>query len=191
MSLRHSLPIYIIVDIETDGPIPGLHSILSIGAVAITKEKIIGEFYATLLPLTNATTDPRTMEWWVTEPAAWKEATANQEDPKKVIEQFYAWIISITKNPIFVSQPTAFDYPFINWYLYNFVDKNPFTDSTEGAQTLDLKSYLAGALRKDSKNLMNNLPKELIENTPTHSHNALDDAMGYALILQKTLQNYD
>ena len=61
-SLKSTL--YLSVDIEADGPIPGPYSMLSIGAVAITIDgKIVGTFSANLAPLPQASQHPETMQF--------------------------------------------------------------------------------------------------------------------------------
>ncbi len=55
--------IYVVVDIEADGPVAGLYSMLSIGAVATTKDEETSSFYRTILPLEGAAQEPSTMEW--------------------------------------------------------------------------------------------------------------------------------
>ena len=62
---------YISVDIEADGPVPGLHSMLSLGAAAYNAwGQCVGKFSANLETLPDATTDERTMAWWATQPEA-------------------------------------------------------------------------------------------------------------------------
>lgn len=80
--------IYIVVDIEINGMVAGEHSILSIGAVASTKDTEVDSFYKKLLPLEDLTTDPETMAWWKTQPEAWQEATTDAEPAADVIAAF-------------------------------------------------------------------------------------------------------
>ena len=48
---------YVVCDIEADGPIPGPHSMISLGAVAVNREDgELGEFEINFLPLENAKT---------------------------------------------------------------------------------------------------------------------------------------
>ena len=57
--------IYISTDIEADGPIPGLYSMLSLGAAAFKPDGAIeDEFSENLTCLPDATEDPDTMDWW-------------------------------------------------------------------------------------------------------------------------------
>jgi hypothetical protein len=56
--------VYVSTDVETDGPIPGPHSILSIGSAAYLPDKtLVSTFSANLELLPGASGDPRTMEW--------------------------------------------------------------------------------------------------------------------------------
>ena len=66
--------IYVSTDIEADGPIPGPHSMLSVGSAAFLPDKtIVSRFSANLEALPGATEDARTMEWWKGFPQAWEE----------------------------------------------------------------------------------------------------------------------
>ena len=66
---------YIGVDVEVDGPVPGLHSMLSLGASAYNAwGQRVGKFLANLETLPDATTDVLTMAWWKAQPEAWKRA---------------------------------------------------------------------------------------------------------------------
>lgn len=180
--------IYIVVDIETDGPVAGLYSMLSIGAVAVTKDGELGSFYKKLLPLEDATQDPRTMAWWDTQPVAWREVTSNAEPADKVVNAFIEWVNGFNKQPVFVAHPVAFDYAAVSWYLWKFAKCNPFTNELGAPAGLDLQSYIAG---KYGFNLDNssrrNLPMWMKSGMPEHSHNALDDARGFGVILRNIL----
>ena len=37
---------YVSIDIEADGPVPGLHSMLSLGAAAFTSEGVLGDTFS-------------------------------------------------------------------------------------------------------------------------------------------------
>ncbi len=58
-SLTLMAEIYISTDVETDGPAPGLNSMLSFGSAAYLADKtLIGTFSANLEALPGATSDP-------------------------------------------------------------------------------------------------------------------------------------
>lgn len=59
--------IYVSTDIESDGPIPGPHPMLSFGSAAFRADKsLVSTFRAILHLLPDAKGDPKTMEWWKT-----------------------------------------------------------------------------------------------------------------------------
>ena len=59
--------IYVSTDIETDGPVAGKHSMLSIGSAAYLADKeLLGTFSANLETLPASAPDPRTAAWWAT-----------------------------------------------------------------------------------------------------------------------------
>jgi hypothetical protein len=110
--------IYVSTDIETDGPVAGKHSLLSIGSAAYTAEKEM-----------------------------LREAGLRR-------------------------YPTAFDFPFVYWYLMEFVGENPF-----GYSAIDIKTYSIALLRKPYRMCgRQSMPAEWLDAVP-HTHVALDDAV--------------
>ena len=85
---------YISVDVETDGPVPGMHSMLSIGAAAYNAwGQRVGKFSANLETLPDAITDDRTMAWWESQGDAWTRARERTKDPKTVMEDFHLFAL--------------------------------------------------------------------------------------------------
>src|SRR6185436_7536522 len=110
--------IYVSTDVESDGPIPGPHSMLSFGSAAYAPDKtLIGTFSANLTLLEGAAGDPKTMEWWGTQPEAWAACRANTEDPAVVMPRYVAWVKGLPGRPVFVAYPAGFDFLFVYWYL--------------------------------------------------------------------------
>jgi hypothetical protein len=74
--------IYVSTDIEADGPIPGPHSMLSFGSAAFTAEKtLVGKFTCNLETLPDAQPDPRTAEWWRSQPEVWAACRSDLRPP--------------------------------------------------------------------------------------------------------------
>lgn len=181
--------IYIIVDLELNGMTPSEHSILSIGAVATTEDQEEGSFYKKLLPLEDLSADPETMDWWKTQPEAWQEVNTNAEPAAQVIEAFRAWVASFGKSPVFVASPLILDYPFMKWYLHRFGGEQLFEDFEPVQRTLDLASLAAGRLNIPlARARRMQLPQEITQGMPEHSHKAIDDARGYGVILRNVLK---
>jgi len=165
--------IYISCDVEADGKIPGLSSMLSFGAAAYSLPKtLVSTFSANLELLPGATPDPETMAWWQTQPEAWNACRANLEDSKVAMTRFVDWIGRLPGLPVFVGYPAAYDFMWIYWYLIRFVGRSPFSFSA-----LDMKTLAMALLKKPYRqSTKKNMPKTWFDDLP-HTHNALDDAI--------------
>jgi hypothetical protein len=119
--------IYVVTDCEFDGPVPGEHSMLSFGSVALSETgETLGEFEAVLASLDGAKTDPGTMAFWKKHPEAWQAATENAQPPAHVIDRFTHWIRSFQAEPIFTAHPVALDGPWFDYYLKRFTGRSLF-----------------------------------------------------------------
>lgn len=165
--------IYFSTDVETDGPIPGPHSMLSFASAAYTAEKqLIGTFSANLETLEGATADPKTAAWWATQPKAWAACRSDQEAPAVAMKRYAAWVKSLSARPVFVAYPAGFDFMFVYWYLVRFAGMSPFRHSA-----LDIRSFAAAVLKKDyAESAKQHMPTRWFDDLP-HTHVALDDAI--------------
>ena len=183
--------IYVVVDIENNGPTPGLYSMLAIGATATTKDNETATFYRTILPIEGAAEHPDTMSWWKTQPEAWEEVTKDAESAEIVMNDFCKWLNELNAEPVFVAHPIAVDYTFVSWYLYKFVGTNPFANNkADILLTLDLRSFVSGKFNRTLNNSRRSqLPESLTKGMPEHTHNAMEDSQGYAVILRNILKS--
>jgi 3'-5' exoribonuclease Rv2179c-like domain len=170
--------IFVSVDIETDGPCPGLNSMLALGAVAYDgQENQLGTWYSTLAPLMDCARDPGTMEWWATQPEAWAEVSGSRNRARDMIPDFGYWCEALRGTPVAVSWPAVFDFAYVNYYLHRFTSQNPL-----GYAALDIRSYasgIAGCTRYSQ--LSEQQVHELagpVDTTDLRPHFALDDAIG-------------
>lgn len=165
--------IYVSTDVETDGPIPGPHSLLSFGSAAYQPDKtLIGTFNANLETLPGASPDPKTMAWWQSQPAAWEAARANLQAPEAAMKNYLDWLKNLPGKPVFVAYPAGFDFMFIYWYLIRFAGESPFSHSA-----LDIKTYAMAILKKPYRqSVKRNMPRDWFDPIP-HTHLALDDAI--------------
>ena len=165
--------IYISTDVETDGPIPGPNSMLSMGSAAYTPDKrLVSTFSANLELLEGAAPDPKTAAWWATQPEAWAACRKDPEAPAAAMARYVAWIATLPGKPVFVAYPAGFDFLFVYWYLMRFVGESPFSHSA-----LDMKTYAMAVLGKGYRqSTKRNMPKSWFDPLP-HSHVALDDAI--------------
>ncbi len=165
--------IYVSTDIEADGPIPGPHSMLSLGSAAYTADKkLVSTFSVNLETLPGAQGHPKTMEWWQKQPEAWEACHKDLKSPELAMKEYLAWLHSLNAKPVFVGYPAAFDFMFVQWYLIRFTGESPFAHAA-----LDIKTYAMAVLKKDFRDIVKDrLPKEWFDQLP-HSHVALDDAI--------------
>ena len=159
---------YFSVDIEADGPAPGLYSMVSFGAV-IVEPGLNRTFYAELKPISDR---------WIPDALAVSGFTREQmihfEDPIPVMTRFEEWINSNTKGrPIFIADNPGFDFSFINYYFHSFLGRNPF-----GFSSRRIGDLYCGAK-------MDGFAKWKYLRETRHSHNALDDAKGNAEAILK------
>jgi len=159
---------HIMVDIESDGPIPSDYSMVCFGAV-IVEPKLDRTFYGRLKPVSSD---------WVPEALAVsgfsREETLGFDDPKQVMESFANWIKEHSDGrPFFISDNNGFDWQFINWYFHHFTGANPF-----GHSSSNLGPMYKGLVGDTFKNF-----KHLRETK--HTHHPVDDAIGNAEALLK------
>lgn len=155
---------WIIVDVETDGPCPGLFSMVSLGAVILDR-RLDRTFYGVFAPLPDA--------GWNAEALAISGTTREQHlaypKPQFAMAEFWDWIATNGfGQPIFVSDNPAFDWQFVNYYFHLFIGSNPF-----GFSARRIGDIYAGMM-KDAKASWKHLRKT------THSHFPVDDAKGNA-----------
>lgn len=176
--------IYISTDVETDGPIPGPHSMLSFGSAAYTADKqLVATFSANLETLDGATPDPKTAAWWATQPEAWAACRQDLQAPEAAMRAYVAWIESLPGKPVFVAYPAGFDFLFVYWYLIRFTGKSPFSHSA-----LDMKTYAMAVLKTGYRDsTKRNMPAQWFDDMP-HTHVALDDAIEQGALFCNMLQ---
>ena len=154
---------YIMVDVESDGPIPGDYSMICFGAV-IVEIGLKRTFYGKLQPISDK---------FIPEALAVsgfsREECLTFDEPRVVMEQFRDWLATEGKGRLMVvSDNNGFEWQFINWYFHHFTGKNPF-----GFSSTNLGSLYKG-MQKDTFVNFKHLRKT------RHTHNPVDDAMGNA-----------
>ncbi len=177
--------IYISLDIETDGPIPGPYSMLSLGAVKFSSAgDLLSRYQVNLMPLPGAQTHPETMRWWATKPKAWLAATRDPVPAAVAMGGFTTWV---GEKAIAVCYPATFDFMFVYWYLIRFTKKSPF-----GFQALDLKTYASAILHIPFRHMVKGrMPKAWFADGPAHTHKAVEDAEEQGRLFFKMLDHYD
>lgn len=161
--------LFIAVDVETTGPIPGKFSMFEIGAVSIDFPDYTFDAKIVLL---NDAYEPEALQ--ATNNSIDRLRTSGN-DPKQVMENFERWILQSANfhnaRPVFVAINAPFDWMFVAWYFHTFLGRNPF-----GYSALDLKAYFAGkeSFRWKDSNKQN--MEKVYGGTLPHTHLAIDDA---------------
>jgi hypothetical protein len=159
---------FYVVDVESDGPIPGKYSMVSFGAVLV-EPGLRRTFYGRTRPIS---------ERWLPEALAISGATREEhlryDEPGPVMEAFEGWVEATTRGrPVFFSDNLAFDWQFMNWYFHTYLERNPFGWS--GRRIGDLYCGLVRDAYAAWKHLR----------TTGHDHHPVNDARGNAEVLLK------
>ena len=166
---------YVMVDVEADGPIPGDYSMVNFGAVLV-EEKLERVFYSgPLFPIAKKY-NPEALAI-----SGYQRDYLERMgmDPKQRMIAFEAWVQeNVPKKPVFISDNNGFDWSFINWYFHHFLGRNPF-----GYSSQNLNSLYKG-LQRDYYASFKHLRKT------RHTHHPVDDALGNAEALLVMLQEF-
>ena len=160
--------IYISVDVETSGPVPGEFSLLSVGACLVHNPT--ESVYVELQPDSLR----HDAEALAVTGLSLEDLQQNGLPPIKAMEHLSEWINTI-KQPgmkiIFVGLNAPFDWSFINYYFHKYIGDNPF-----GFTAIDIKAYYMGLTGCSWAETKSSRMAERFHPTSQPSHNALDDA---------------
>jgi hypothetical protein len=154
---------YVMIDVESDGPIPGDYSMVCFGAV-IVEPGLGRSFYGQLRPISD-----RFLPEALAVSGVSREQALEFQAPERVMRSFERWLAEQCRGRmLFVSDNNGFDWSFINWYFHHFLGKNPF-----GFSSTNLGSLYKGLVKDTFKNF-----KHL--RRTRHTHHPVDDARGNA-----------
>lgn len=184
--------VFLVTDIESNGPDPGLNSMLSLASVAVTQDGVIlDEFSVNLMELPGSKPDPATMDWWRGHSEAYAAATAAPDSAHNAMASWVRWVQSRNVTSIFAAHPLSFDGAWMDWYLQYCGMGRLFDRPREPGITfsagLDIVSLVMGrtGFAYDRCIRDNYSPEWLGGNI--HDHSALSDARGYAHLLSHIL----
>ncbi|WP_186067552.1 3'-5' exonuclease [Burkholderia gladioli] len=166
MNLRNE--VFISVDVETSGPIPGEYSMLSIGACLVDAPET--KFECLLRPLSRNFV-PAALE--VTG-FSLDELESKGAEPRLAMRDFGSWVKSNCgegDDPVFVGLNAPFDWSFINYYFHRFHGENPF-----GFAALDIKAYFMGITNSTWRDTRSSAIAARLHPTLKGNHNAAHDA---------------
>jgi hypothetical protein len=173
------IELYFSVDVEFDGPVPGVHSMSAFafvvagghdGTALRGDRKLATSFYRELRPISDEF-DPETLAVSGLDRDRLK---AEGADPAVAMRQAAEWVANVSGGaaPVMVGYPLGCDWMWLTWYFLRFCGRSPFGHS-QGYDTKTAYAVKAGIpLTKAGRS---KLPAGLASMRP-HSHNALDDA---------------
>ena len=164
------------VDVEADGPVPGLYSMVNIGIVRVD-DALDTTFYGQVRPIVDE---------YIPDALAVSGFSREQHlafpDPKEVMTELVEWLeASSTGRPVFISDNPAFDFAFANYYLHRYVGRNPF-----GFSARRIGDFYAG-LERD---FFASAKWRKFRKT-RHTHHPVDDAKGNAEALLAFSRQHD
>jgi DNA polymerase III epsilon subunit-like protein len=160
--------VFLSVDVETSGPIPGEYSLLTIGACNASDPQ---ETFSCELKPTTRNADPKALE--VTG-LSLDRLDRDGLEPAVGMQKFRDWVIRIAgpgATPVFVGFNAPFDWSFVNYYFHRYLGKNPF-----GFAALDIKSMYMGAARSSWAQTRSSQMAAALHPTLKGDHDALHDA---------------
>lgn len=160
---------YIVVDVEADGQVPGINSMVCFGAVVV-RDGLTDTFYGQTAPIST-----------VYEPDALAVSGFSRKEhekfdkAEKTMQDFTEWISRVNKGgrPTFITDNPAFDFAYMNYYFHVFTEKNPFGWSAR--RIGDLYCGLVKDVSQKWKHLR----------MTSHTHHPVDDAKGNAEVIIK------
>ncbi len=161
--------VFVSVDVEASGPVPGEYSLLTIGACAVDEPR--RTFSCSLKPIGDGA-DPEAL------PVAGlslEELRTTGLDPTAAMASFAAWLAELANDdgtPVFVGLNAPFGWGFVNYYFHRFLGSNPFKFAA-----LDVKAFYMGATGCGWGETDSRAMAARLHPTGSGTHEALDDAV--------------
>lgn len=165
---------HFVLDVESDGPCPGLFNMISFGIVSLAdpQKGFLGEI-APILE-SGGINDARKVS------GVTFEAQKAYSEPTTVMKAARDWLTAVAgeKRVVIWSDNPAFDWQFWNYYCHRFLGANP-----AGFSARRIGDFDAGRRQEP---LNTNAWKKRRETS--HTHNPVDDARGNAEALRWILK---
>ena len=163
---------FLVIDVESDGPCPGLYSMISLGAITWSGET----FYEEFAPISDN---------WVEKSLAISNISREEhllyQPADFSTNNLYRWLTEQKQRSgrlTMWSDNPAYDWQWVNYYLHYYCNENPLGFSAR--RIGDYFSGTKGDVRKASN------WKKLRKTK--HSHDPLDDARGNMEALKTILK---
>lgn len=174
----HVPELYVATDIEADGPIPGVYSMLSLGMAVAGREDL--SFYTEIKPATTSFVPEALKVCGLDRDRLLREAPA----PEDAMQAASDWIESLRAHgrPVFLAAPAVWDGMYVHWYFVRYLGHSPFGVTGGG---IDLRSFWMGRTGCEwTDSRKDRIKQELNVQGFPHTHNALDDARELAAVFE-------
>lgn len=174
--------LYVAVDVEADGPIPGPFSMISLGMSVVGLPDY--RFYSEIKPISEKFIPEALSVSGLDRDKLLKEAPVAED----VMANAARWVNELRKigRPVFLGGPAIWDGMFVHWYFMNFTGKSPFGTTGSG---IDLRSYWMGYTGCEwVESRKGKIKYELGLKNLTHTHHAGEDAEELAIVFGEILK---
>jgi hypothetical protein len=167
---------HFVVDVEADGPAPGLYSMVSVGIVRLD-EALVTTYFGQFAPITDAFLPSALAVVGVT-----REEHLSYPRAEHTTLTMIEWLQAHSRGrAIMISDNPAFDWGWINYYAHRFGHGNPF-----GHSARRIGDFYAGLERDFGvASRWKSLRKT------RHSHHPVDDAKGNAEALIEMAKRHE
>lgn len=175
--------LYVAVDVEADGPIPGPYSMISLGMAVTGRPDLT--FYTELRPISEDFVPEALAVSGLDRDRLLREAPTAEQ----AMSAAARWVNDLRRigRPVFLAGPAVFDGMFVHWYFMRFLGKSPFNASGAG---LDLRSYWMGRTGCEwAESRKSTIVERLGLTGLTHTHHAGEDAAELAQIFEAILRS--
>jgi hypothetical protein len=155
----------IIIDVESDGQVPGINSMVCFGAVVVDKDgKFNQTFYGQTAPISKIY-DPEALAI----SGFTRKEHEKFQTPDKTMDEFNEWLKKLgNSSKILYSDNNQFDGMYMNYYCHVYLGSNPFGWSSRRIGDL-FCGFFNDPYYKWKKH-----------RKTSHTHNPVDDAKGNA-----------
>ena len=173
--------LYIAVDVEADGPIPGPYSMISLGMAVTGRADLT--FYTELRPISEEFVPQALAVSGLDRDRLLREAPSAEEAMRSAAH----WVNGLRRigRPVFLAAPAVWDGMFVHWYFVRFTGKSPFGSTGSG---VDLRSYWMGLTGSEWVGTRKSAIKHALGLTDLpHTHHAGEDAAELAQVFEAVL----
>jgi DNA polymerase III epsilon subunit-like protein len=176
--------LYVAVDVEADGPIPGPYSMISLGMAVAGRPELT--FYTELRPISDDFVPAALAVSGLDRDRLLREAPPAEE----AMAAAARWVDGLRKigRPVFLAAPAVWDGMFVHWYFTRFVGHSPFGATGSG---VDLRSYWMGLTGREwAQTRKGAIKHELGLTGVPHTHHAGEDAAELAQVFDAVLRHH-